>query len=76
MCDPPLLINAWKGHFASVVSIDLAEDKELIVTASTDRCVCLWTIKGRYIGECYTLVNTLHFSIALQEHLVRSNHGN
>ena len=47
----PPLEKTWKGHFSSIVSIDLAEDKELIVTASTDRCVSLWTIDGRYIGK-------------------------
>ena len=45
------MINAWKGHFASVVSIDIVEEKNLIITASTDCCVSLWTTEGRYIGS-------------------------
>ena len=54
--DEPVVTEAppsgltWKGHTSSVVSIDLAEAKELIITASTDHCVCLWSNKGRYIG--------------------------
>lgn len=55
---PPLQIG-WKGHFSSIVSVDLAEDKELIVTASTDRCVSLWTINGRYIGKEMVVVPSI-----------------
>ena len=44
------MINTWKGHFASVVSIDIVEEKNLIISASTDCCVSLWTLEGRYIG--------------------------
>ncbi len=51
------MVNAWKGHFSSVVSIDLAEEKELIVTASTDRCVSLWSFEGRYIGMVTILLH-------------------
>ena len=42
---------AWRAHVRSIVSIDLAEDKGLVITASTDCCVRLWTMRGRYIGE-------------------------
>ena len=42
---------AWQAHLRSIVSIDLAEDKGLVFTASTDCCVRLWTMQGRYIGE-------------------------
>ena len=47
---PPGLL-CWKAHMMGVVSIDLAEDKSLIITASTDCCVRLWTMQGRHIGE-------------------------
>ena len=43
---------AWKAHLNSIVSIDLAEDKGLIITASTDCCVRMFTLNGRYIGVC------------------------
>lgn len=49
--EPPPGVLCWRAHRRSVVSIDLAEDKALIVTASTDCCVSLWTMEGRYIGE-------------------------
>lgn len=46
----PPLQNIWKGHCGSIVSIDIAEEKALIVTASSDCCVSLWTLCGRYVG--------------------------
>lgn len=41
---------AWQAHSSSVVSIDLVEEKCLLITASTDRSICVWTLNGRYIG--------------------------
>ena len=64
--EPPHGQLCWRAHKKSVVSIDLAEDKALIVTASTDCCVCLWTMEGRYIGkQCWVSVdlqNTVKYS--------------
>ena len=42
---------AWRAHLNSIVSVDLAEDKGLIITASTDCCVRMFTLNGRYIGR-------------------------
>ena len=36
------------------MSVDLAEAKGLIISASTDQRVHLWTMKGRFIGESVT----------------------
>lgn len=55
--ESPIMLSAWKGHFSSVVSLDLAEDRNLIISASTDRCVSLWASGGRYIG---TIVYQVH----------------
>ena len=49
--DSPPLSLAWRAHLSSIVSIDLAEDKGLIITASTDCCVRMFTLNGRYIGK-------------------------
>ena len=46
---PPLRLT-WRAHLNSIVSVDLAEDKGLIITASTDCCVRMFTVNGRYIG--------------------------
>ena len=42
--EAPPDVLCWRAHITTVVSIDLAEDKALIITASTDCCVRLWTI--------------------------------
>ena len=41
--EAPPDVLCWRAHITTVVSIDLAEDKALIITASTDCCVRLWT---------------------------------
>jgi WD40 repeat protein len=46
----PKLLNGWRGHTKTIVSIDIAEEKKLIITASTDCRVSLWTTSGKYIG--------------------------
>ena len=52
-CPPHHL--AWRAHLNSIVSVDLAEDKGLIISASTDCCVRMFTVNGRYIGQYYGL---------------------
>ena len=47
---PPPLKLAWRSHLSSIVSIDVAEEANVVVTASTDCCVRLWSHKGCYIG--------------------------
>lgn len=47
---PPPLKLAWRSHLSSIVSIDTAEEVGVVVTASTDCTVRLWTVKGCYIG--------------------------
>lgn len=47
---PPPLKLAWRSHVSSIVTIDVAEETNVIVTASTDCTVCLWSHKGHYIG--------------------------
>ena len=49
--DMPPIISSWRGHTDAVISIDFVEHKELIITASLDCCVSLWTLCGRYIGK-------------------------
>lgn len=47
---PPPLKLAWRAHTLSIVTIDTAEECGVVVTASTDCTVRLWTMKGCYIG--------------------------
>ncbi|XP_046569407.1 WD repeat-containing protein on Y chromosome-like [Haliotis rubra] len=46
----PRLLNSFRAHVCPVNSIDFIEDRELIITASVDCAIRLWTICGRYIG--------------------------
>ncbi|XP_066922655.1 cilia- and flagella-associated protein 337-like [Clytia hemisphaerica] len=50
ICSPPETLLQFRGHGKSIVSIDYCEKKQLIVTASTDCYVRLWTINGKYLG--------------------------
>ena len=49
MTPPPLKLS-WRSHVSSIVTVDVAEETNVIVTASTDCTVRLWSHKGRYIG--------------------------
>ncbi|XP_013411389.1 WD repeat-containing protein on Y chromosome [Lingula anatina] len=46
---PPLL-NSFRGHLKAITSIDFVEGKDLLVTASSDCTVRLWTLCGRFVG--------------------------
>lgn len=61
---PPVCLRSYQGHCGSIVSIDFVEDKQLILTASTDCSVRLWTLDGQYIGTFgqSTLWNITHES--------------
>lgn len=50
ICKPPEILLAFRGHAKSIVSVDYCEKKQLIITASTDCYVRLWTINGKYLG--------------------------
>uniref|UniRef100_A0A4W5M0X8 Uncharacterized protein n=1 Tax=Hucho hucho TaxID=62062 RepID=A0A4W5M0X8_9TELE len=47
---PPPLLSSWRGHLKGIVSLEYVERFRLIVTASLDCNVRLWTIAGSYIG--------------------------
>ena len=52
---PPPLKLSWRSHLLSIVSIDTAEEMGVVITASTDCTVRLWSVKGLYIGmELFT----------------------
>eukprot|EP00794_Sanderia_malayensis_P007565 gene7565-8403_t len=48
--DPPPKIVSFRAHTQSIVSVSYAEKKQLIITASTDCCVRVWNIHGRFVG--------------------------
>lgn len=47
---PPPLLSSWRGHVKSIVSLEYVERFSLIVTASLDCNVRVWTIGGGYVG--------------------------
>lgn len=40
----------WRGHLHPVTSVDLMKGHELLVSASKDMKVCLWTLTGCLVG--------------------------
>ncbi|XP_069131359.1 LOW QUALITY PROTEIN: cilia- and flagella-associated protein 337-like [Argopecten irradians] len=47
---PPTLIHSWRGHVDSVLSLEMVEKNKVILTASMDCTVRMWTFNGDYIG--------------------------
>ncbi|KAL9972869.1 hypothetical protein ACROYT_G019251 [Oculina patagonica] len=47
---PPPLVMTFRAHLKPIVSLDFVDSRQLIITASTDASVRLWTHTGRYIG--------------------------
>ncbi|XP_043193477.1 WD repeat-containing protein on Y chromosome-like isoform X1 [Amphibalanus amphitrite] len=46
----PHILNSFRAHVRTVMSVDFVEAHELLVTASADCSVRLWTLCGRFIG--------------------------
>ncbi|XP_067932501.1 WD repeat-containing protein on Y chromosome-like isoform X2 [Watersipora subatra] len=46
---PPIL-NSFRAHMKAVNSVSYCDEQDLLVTASTDCSVRLWTVQGRFIG--------------------------
>ncbi|XP_066558971.1 WD repeat-containing protein on Y chromosome [Amia ocellicauda] len=47
---PPPLLSSWRCHLKAVTSLEYVDRFQLIVTASLDCNVRLWSIAGKYIG--------------------------
>ena len=48
---PPPLVQTFRAHLKAIVSLDFVDSRQLIITASTDASVRLWTQTGLYIGK-------------------------
>ena len=46
----PLLVNSFRAHMRSIHSVDYVTEREILITASADCSVRLWTLNGQYIG--------------------------
>ena len=51
----PVCMLSIRCHLEAIVSIECMKDKELLLTASTDRRVRLWTDVGRFVGKLIQL---------------------
>ncbi|KAL7885002.1 hypothetical protein AOLI_G00077720 [Acnodon oligacanthus] len=47
---PPQLLSSWRCHLKGIVHLEYVERYHLIITASVDCNVRLWTIAGHHIG--------------------------
>ncbi|XP_058848143.1 WD repeat-containing protein on Y chromosome-like [Acipenser ruthenus] len=47
---PPTLLSSWRCHLQRIVHVEYVDRFQLIVTASLDCNVRLWSIAGKYIG--------------------------
>jgi len=50
MTSPPSCLTSYRAHCSSIVTLDYVNSMELVVSASTDCCVRLFTLNGKYIG--------------------------
>ena len=48
---PPPLLVSFRAHLKPVISLDFVDNRQFIISASTDASVRLWTQSGRYIGN-------------------------
>ena len=46
----PLLVNSFRAHTHSIHSVDYVTEREILITASADCSVRLWSLNGQYIG--------------------------
>ena len=46
----PFLVNSFRAHAKMINKIDYVEEHSLLITASTDCSIRIWTINGLYIG--------------------------
>lgn len=91
LCMKPvcIVLTTWRAHVENVTCIMVVEDKKMIVTASLDCCLRVWTNDGEYIGMIIYGVNrfsliTMYFSswltvklfaTVVQVHLVNPSRG-
>nr|XP_054754584.1 LOW QUALITY PROTEIN: uncharacterized WD repeat-containing protein alr3466-like [Lytechinus pictus] len=48
--EAPELLGSWRGHIQSITSMNLVEERSVLITSSLDCTVRLWTTEGHYVG--------------------------
>ncbi|XP_050394974.1 WD repeat-containing protein on Y chromosome-like [Patella vulgata] len=46
----PLILNSFRAHTKAIRDLEYINDRQLIITASADCAIRLWTVCGKYIG--------------------------
>ncbi|KAK6169081.1 hypothetical protein SNE40_020202 [Patella caerulea] len=46
----PLILNSFRAHTKAIANLEYINDRQLIITASADCAIRLWTVCGKYIG--------------------------
>lgn len=46
----PLLVNSYRAHTKAINSIEYVDDSSVVITASSDCAIRVWTLSGEYIG--------------------------
>ncbi|KAJ8379275.1 hypothetical protein SKAU_G00000530 [Synaphobranchus kaupii] len=47
---PPKLLTSWQCHLRRIIHLEYVQNLDLIITASLDCNVRVWTVSGSYIG--------------------------
>ncbi|XP_060090706.1 WD repeat-containing protein on Y chromosome-like isoform X2 [Heteronotia binoei] len=48
--EAPKYVNHWRAHIKSVLSLEVIDEDNILLTCSADRTVRLWSLAGEYIG--------------------------
>ena len=46
----PFLVNSFRAHVCSIHSVDYVVERQILISASADCSVRLWSVNGQYIG--------------------------
>ncbi|XP_042313390.1 WD repeat-containing protein 49-like isoform X2 [Sceloporus undulatus] len=48
--EPPKYVNHWRAHVNLVLSLEIIDEDNILLSCSTDCTVRLWSLNGEYIG--------------------------
>ncbi|XP_062983056.1 WD repeat-containing protein 49-like isoform X2 [Elgaria multicarinata webbii] len=48
--DAPKYVNHWRAHLNLVLSLEIIDEDNILLSCSVDRTVRLWSLDGKYIG--------------------------
>ncbi|XP_072849857.2 cilia- and flagella-associated protein 337 [Pogona vitticeps] len=48
--EAPKYVNHWRAHLKQIVSLEVIDEDNVLLSCSVDRTVRLWSLQGEYIG--------------------------